>query len=208
MFSSKLLFFCALGWTLCFGSPAFALKTSLIDDSVTLLDEVAETVGRAELEFVVLVPKARCALPPLSLLIRNDGLLGEQVAKQPGQTMGIEFKVLQNNSRHGVDLYAHDAVNNRYVVVEVKSSTVGSYGAPSAAGPASFLQSRAALAEQGQGFWKDGNATAAVKAEGARIRQGFDTNPPAVVGYKFEVALPQPWQSAAPVITVKPWGGP
>ncbi|MDF1529812.1 MAG: hypothetical protein P1R74_11865, partial [Sedimenticola sp.] len=93
-------------------------------------------------------------MSPLSrLAIRNDGVLGEQLAAQLSTELGLPVKVLQNNSNHGVDLYAYDVANNRYLVIEVKSSETGRF--PKLKIPAErFLETRAKSAAAGKGFWK------------------------------------------------------
>ena len=55
------------------------------------------------------------------------GVLGEDLAKQLSKELGLDVKVLQNNSKHGVDLYHYDPVKNEYLVIEVKSSWAGNY---------------------------------------------------------------------------------
>lgn len=144
-------------------------------------------------------------LPDLTLYARNDGILAENIAKQATKELGLEFKVLQNNSKHGVDLYAYDPVKNQYIVVEVKSSTVGSFGAAPADGPAAFLKSRAEKAAAGQGVWDPKNTPLGMKDAGQAIKDQLDKNAPTVVGYKFEVALPKANESGTPTLNIKKW---
>ncbi len=125
--------------------------------------------------------------------------------------LGVEVKVLQNASGHGVDLYAFDATRNRYIVIEVKSSTTGGFGSLPSQMPDEFLRQRAALAEQGQGFWKASNVPQATRDAATDISSNFKynsggANPPTVVGYKYEIAIPKPGQSGTPTVTIKRWG--
>ncbi|MFT7722266.1 MAG: hypothetical protein QM788_05490 [Roseateles sp.] len=94
-------------------------------------------------------------------------------------------------------------------VIEVKSSTTGSFGSLPAIGPEAFLRDRAAKAETGQGFWRDANVSNEVKLAAKDIGTNFrngGTNPPTVIGYKFEVSIPKSGQSATPTVTIKTWG--
>ena len=96
-------------------------------------------------------------------------------------------------------------------MIEVKSSTTGSFGPLPAGTPEDFLKSRAALAAQGQGFWKQQNVPTATRNDAKDITVNFRDNAgtssaPSVVGYKYEIAIPRPGQSGAPTITVKKWG--
>ena len=149
------------------------------------------------------------AMPDLSAVARNDGLLAEGIAAQFSKQLGIDVKVLQNASGHGVDLWAFDATMNRYIVIEVKSSTTGSFGVSPAMGPTAFLQSRAALAAGGQGFWKDLNVPQSTRDAATDITKNFNNsthlNTPTVVGYKYEISVPKPGQSGTPTITIKRW---
>ena len=151
------------------------------------------------------------AMPELSAIARSNGMLAEGIAAQFSKELGVEVKVLQNTSGHGVDLYAFDATLNRYIVIEVKSSTTGSFGGLPAQGPEAFLRQRAALAEQGQGFWDPRNVPRDVTAASKDINLNFrnnstGSNPPTVVGYKYEIAIPKPGDSGVPAITIKKWG--
>ena len=145
-------------------------------------------------------------MPILSAAVRNNGMQAEAVAAALSKQMGVEVKVLQNASGHGVDLYAFDAVNNRYIVIEVKSSAVGSFGAPPAGGPEAFLKDRAAKAVDGKGFWREANVPKDVQAAATDITTNFLNNSPTVVGYKFEIVIPKPGQSGIPTVTIKKWG--
>jgi Holliday junction resolvase-like predicted endonuclease len=61
--------------------------------------------------------------------IRNDGILGEQVAEQIiGDATGLTFRTtLKNNSNNGVDLIAIDEKTNTIWIIEVKSSINGQF---------------------------------------------------------------------------------
>jgi hypothetical protein len=61
--------------------------------------------------------------------IRNDGVLGEQVAEQIiGNSTGLIFRTtLKNNSNNGIDLVAKDDKNKTIWIVEVKSSIRDTY---------------------------------------------------------------------------------
>jgi Holliday junction resolvase-like predicted endonuclease len=61
--------------------------------------------------------------------IRNDGVLGEQVAEQIiGDATGLTFRTtLKNNSNNGVDLIAIDEKTNTIWIIEVKSSINGQF---------------------------------------------------------------------------------
>lgn len=144
--------------------------------------------------------------------------LAEQLAEQFARATGLEVRALQNNSRHGVDLYAYDPVKNQYIVFEVKSSTTGSFASPSTGDPEAFLRSRATRAEQGQGWWDPKNTPTDLRASGTKILSDFNRGDASVVGYVVQVALPpapvvvngvvQGVPGNAPKLTIKPWGGP
>lgn len=64
--------------------------------------------------------------PDLGTAFRNDGLMGEQLAKQVlDQATDLDFQSLQNASRNGADLVAIDKESKAIVHVEVKTSGVG-----------------------------------------------------------------------------------
>lgn len=149
-------------------------------------------------------------MPDLSAIVRNNGMLAEGLAAQISKELGVEVKVLQNASGHGVDLYAFDATMNRYIVIEVKSSTTGSFGALPAGTPEAFLQDRAAKAASGQGFWKEPNVPESTRLAAADINANFmqnrgQPNAPTVIGYKFDISLPKVGESAVPTVRITKW---
>ena len=137
------------------------------------------------------------------LALRNDGLLGEQLASQFSQELGMEVKVLQNNSKHGIDLYAYDKINNKYLVIEVKSSEAGSFADPRT-NPLTFLETRATSAANGQGFWKVENTPTGIQDAGKDILKQLQAGA-TVTGIKLEVGIPLQRATGTPTITVKSW---
>ncbi|KEQ12222.1 hypothetical protein [Endozoicomonas numazuensis] len=141
---------------------------------------------------------------------RNDGVLGEQLVQQLSRELGLDVKVLQNNSKHGVDLYHYDPVKNEYMVIEVKSSWAGNYrlSKDQQKGPKAYLSAQADKAAGGQGFWDPKNTPPGIKADGEevvdRIR-GIYGAPATVRGIKMEVAIPKTSESGIPSLTLKEW---
>ena len=151
-------------------------------------------------------------LPSLSAVARNNGLLAEGLAAQVSRELGVEVKVLQNASGHGVDLYAFDATMNRYIVIEVKSSTVGNFGSLPAGSAEEFFRTRVDRAASGTGFWKDSNVPKSTIDAAKDIQKNYERNigslhAPTVVGYKYEISIPKLGESGAPQLTIKKWGG-
>jgi len=67
------------------------------------------------------------------------------------------------------------------------------------------------LAAIGQGFWREANVPESTRAAANDIRANFrenigGANPPTVIGYKYEIAVPKPNQSGIPTVTIKRWG--
>lgn len=154
------------------------------------------------LDAIVGVPQS---LPLLSNIARNDGLLAEALAAQFSKELGIKVHVLQNSSRHGVDLYAFDATTNR---IEVKSSMHETYGQAPATGPEEFFRQRVARAVAGTGHWAGHNVAPDLMPRAIDIQTNLRQNAPSVVGFKYEISIPEPGngQAAAPVLVVKRWG--
>jgi Holliday junction resolvase-like predicted endonuclease len=142
----------------------------------------------------------------LSTIARNDGVMGEALAKQFSEQLGVKVYVLQNASKHGVDLYAHDPTTNRYIVIEVKTSQHESYGAAPSMGPEAFFKDRAGKAAEGLGHWATHNVPNDLADRAIDIRTNLNSNTPSVVGYKYEISIPSDRGSGAPVLTIKRWG--
>jgi filamentous hemagglutinin len=69
--------------------------------------------------------------PALSIIARNDGSVGEQLALQTLEdATGLNFRSLQNGSNNGIDLIAIDPANKVIWAPEVKSSTIGQFPDP------------------------------------------------------------------------------
>jgi len=167
----------------------------------------AESISHADalkvLDSKVDVPQN---LHSLSNIARNDGLLGEALAAEFSKQLGVKVMVLQNASKHGLDLYAFDATTNRYIVIEVKSSTNGSFGSPPAGGPEDFLRTRVDRALQGDGFWAGHNVPTDLLKRAEDMQTNLNKNNPTVIGYKYEISIPKPGQIGAPTLVVKRWG--
>ena len=142
----------------------------------------------------------------LSTIARNDGVMGEALAKQFSEQLGVKVYVLQNASKHGVDLYAHDPTTNRYIVIEVKTSQHESYGAAPSMGPEAFFRDRADKAAEGLGHWAKHNVSPGLKGRAYEIQTNLRDNSPTVTGYKYEISIPSDRASGAPVLTIKRWG--
>ena len=141
---------------------------------------------------------------------RNNGILGEELAQRFLEKMGLDVKVLQNNSKHGVDLIHYDPVKNEYLVIEVKSSWVDRYplSAAQRRGPSAYLRTQADKAAGGEGFWRPENTPQGIKADGEKIVRklnGKYETPATVKGIKMEVAIPKAGESGTPSLTVKEW---
>jgi hypothetical protein len=173
-------------------NPA-ALEAEMAGAFTASLDRIRARLG-------VAVPTGE-----LTVIRYKDGILGEQLAAQVRKELGFEVRPLQNNSGHGVDLYGYDPVQNRYVVIEVRSSAVGKFENPTG-NPVDLLKSRADLAAAGQtGGW--GKVPPGTQDAGKAIQQTFSIGTPTVTGYKVEVALPREGQTGTPTVTFKCWNG-
>lgn len=115
--------------------------------------------------------------------------------------LGLEVRVLQNNSRHGVDLYAYDPIKNQYLVFEVKSSSVNNFKMTDVDAKV-FLETRAERAKVGEGVWS--KTPEGIKQAGTEIVDNLSKGAK-VVGFKIEVAVPKQGQSGVPVVAVKKW---
>ena len=141
---------------------------------------------------------------------RNNGLLGEELARRFSEKMGLDIRVLQNNSRHGVDLYSYDPVRNEYLVIEVKSSWAGNFKLSKLQrnGPEVYLDMQARKAAGGQGFWRPENTPPGIQDDGFEIRSRLNPKeglPATVKGIKMEVAIPRSGESGIPNLTIREW---
>jgi hypothetical protein len=89
------------------------------------------------------------------------------------------------------------------VAIEVKTSQHGQFSDPPA-DLRSFLESRAALAEAGSGFWS--RTPPGVSDFGRRVGNMMADASTAVTGHKIEVHIPADRQAGTPVVIVKRWG--
>ena len=137
----------------------------------------------------------------------NDGVLGEQLAQQLTKELGLKIKILQNNSKHGVDLYSYDPVKNEYLVIEVKSSWAGNFrlSKDQQKGPNVYLKVQADKAAGGQGFWRSENTPLGIQDEGQTIVDKLRFEKASVKGIKMEVAIPKSGESGIPNLTIKEW---
>ena len=141
---------------------------------------------------------------------RNNGILGEELARRFSEKMGLDVKVLQNNSKHGVDLYSYDEAKNEYLVIEVKSSWADRYrlSRDQRKGPAVYLRAQAVKAAGGEGFWRPESTPSGIKADGEEVvdrLRGIYGTPATVRGVKMEVAIPRTGESGIASLTVKEW---
>lgn len=100
-------------------------------------------------------------------------------------------------------LYAYDKINNKYVVIEVKSSEAGSFAEPGTA-PYDFLKTRATSAANAEGAWKVENTSAGIQEAGKDILKQLQAGA-TVTGIKLEVGIPLQGATGSPTITVKSW---
>jgi filamentous hemagglutinin len=155
----------------------------------------------APLALEALTEPFKFTLPSLTNVVRNDGGLGEFLTKDVlSEATGLEFKAIQNASGHGIDAVAIDVNTKTILHVEVKSSTVGSYGNPGN------------LAERFDTWIKsasDGAITNQKLPENSKeyaqgiqdlIDQGYS-----VKHYVSEVSIPKVGSAGKSNVTIKPW---
>jgi hypothetical protein len=160
-------------------------------------DELKNMIGRE-------VPITQLGVIPGNS--RATGDLGEQLAEQMLRRMGVaDVTFLKNNSGHGVDrIIGYDPTRKEYVILEVKTSTTGSFGNLPQESPWKFLESRAARAESALGVWKESRTPHGTQASGEAISSNLERGA-RVVGYKLEIAIPQTGTVGTAVATVKSW---
>jgi filamentous hemagglutinin len=137
---------------------------------------------------------------------RATGDLGEQLAEQMLGRMGIQdITFLKNNSGHGVDrIIGYDPTRKEYVILEVKTSTTGSFGNLPAESPREFLETRARRGQSATGAWKESSTPSGTQAQADAIVENLASRA-RVIGYKIEVSIPRTGSSGVVVARIADW---
>lgn len=171
--------------------------------TLALLQSVPKMVSAATpLKLSDLVGPASFKFPQMTNLLRNNGDLGEFITKDIlGETTGLDFKPIQNASGHGIDAVAIDHAAGVIRHVEVKTSTVGRFGA---VGDLGKRFDNWLMTASRQGAITGQQLPAGMKIYAAQLQDLIDS------GYKIEhyvskVSIPKAGQSGSPVATLTPW---
>lgn len=156
-------------------------------------------------------------LPSLTMIARNDGQLGEQVAAQlmKEASGGKNFVSIQNNSGNGIDLVYIDQSTKTIYHVEVKTNQIGGTGGIPEATLGTLDARFKNWVTEAAGVYANntqikqgtiaGKAVTAEAQQLARTIQQAQNNGYTVSNNLMQVVVPRTGQSGQVAATLRPW---